>query len=82
MKLLTRARQKTGICTVAIVADIFVTMNAHIPKEESNYLIRRQAECLVDLADIIGGVDGMKAINIALEKIKARRKCEEEPACD
>lgn len=82
MKLLTRARQKTGICTVAAVADIFVEMNAHIPKEESNHLFRKQAESLVDLADIIGGVDGMEAISIALDKIKARRRCEEEPACD
>lgn len=82
MKLLTRERQKTGICTVATVADIFVEMNAHIPKEKSNYLIRKQAECLVDLADIVGGVDGMQAIIIALDKMKARRECEEERVCD
>ena len=82
MKLLTRAHQKTGLCTVATVADIFMEMNAYIPKEERDYLHRRQAECLVGLADIIGGLDGMEAICIALDKIKARRKCEEEPTCD
>lgn len=82
MKLLTRARQKTGLCTVATVADIFWEMNAHIPKEKSNYLIRKQAECLVDLADIIGGFDGMEAISIALDKINARRRCEEAGTCD
>ena len=80
MKLLTRELQKMGICTVATVADIFCEMNAHIPKEKSNYLIRKQAECLVDLADIIGGLDGIEAITIALDKIKARRECKEEPA--
>ena len=80
MKLLTRELQKMGICTVATVADIFWEMNAHIPKEKSNYLIRKQAECLVDLADIIGGLDGIEAITIALDKIKARRECEEELA--
>lgn len=82
MKLLTRERQKMGLCTVAAVADIFREMNAHIHKEKNNYLIRKQAECLVNLADIIGGVDGMQAISIALDKIKTRRECEEEPACD
>lgn len=79
---LTRARQETGLCTVATVADIFWEMNAYIPEDKSNHLIRKQAECLVDLADIIGGLYGMKAICIALDKIKARRECEEEPACD
>jgi hypothetical protein len=82
MKLLTRARQKTCLCTVAAVADIFVTMNVHIPKEERGHLRRRQAECLVDSADIIGGFDGIEAISIALDKINARRRCEEAGTCD